>query len=88
MRVVRAAFRDAASLPDGGEQILLAHHPFAIFDQVGQNVENLRLEGHEITAEAQFAPVRVERIAFEEIAHLAVPVPMHCNVGQGITSRS
>jgi hypothetical protein len=35
--------------------------------QKGQQVEHLRFDRHDAFAAAQFAPVRVQRIAFKEI---------------------
>jgi hypothetical protein len=40
-----------------------------VFDQVSQQVENLRFERNGIDVAAQFAPAGVERIRIKEIKH-------------------
>ena len=63
-------YRDEAAFPDRHAQILLAHHPFAIADQIGQQLENARLDGHDLAAPPQLVPGLIEHIVFEQKAQL------------------
>ena len=41
---VERGIRDDATAPDGRDEIVLAHHAIAVFDQIDQQVEYLRLD--------------------------------------------
>ena len=69
MRLENVEFGYDAPAPDSVEEALLRHDMVAIGDKVGQDVEDLRLDGDRPIRLAQFAPVRVEREVFEFVAH-------------------
>src|SRR6516164_7008420 len=48
-------FRDDATSPDCGDEIVLADHAFAVSEQIVENVENLRLNCDETGSAPQFA---------------------------------
>ena len=60
MRVVIAELGNDAAVPDCHEQIVFADHPFAIVDQVRQEVEDLGLYGNQTGSATQLALVGVE----------------------------
>src|SRR5262249_35105377 len=64
-------FRDDASIPYGGEQIVPARHAVSAADQEFEQVEDLRLELDELRSAAELTPLRVERAILEEIQHLS-----------------
>jgi hypothetical protein len=39
-----------------GNQVILGHHALAILDQVKQEVEDLRLDGHRLATAQQLTP--------------------------------
>jgi hypothetical protein len=66
--------RDDTSLPDGVDQLVLAHHSSAVPDQVEQEVENLRLDGNDPIASAQLMPPEVDLAVAEAQGHLVLLV--------------
>jgi hypothetical protein len=56
-----------ATAPYGADQVILAHNPVALRDQILQDVENLGLDRHEAAASPQFASVGIERVIVEDI---------------------
>ena len=71
MRLVRVEFRDDASLPDRGNQVVLADHAVTIADEVLQEVKNERLNGDQHAPVPQLAPIRVERIVLKAVDQLS-----------------
>lgn len=65
----QSRIRDDAVVPDGGDKIGLADDLLVVGDHIGQQVEDLRFNGHELLASTQFAPIRIERKAFKKVAH-------------------
>ena len=62
--------------PHGLEQLVFAHHPIAMADQVHQDIEDTGLEGDIAPLEAQLAPLNVEQKVLEFIAFAqASPLP-------------
>ena len=61
--------RHEAVTPDGLEQLGLGHHPVPVLDQVGQHVEHLRLDVHELVAAAQLVAGGVEHRVAEAVPH-------------------
>jgi hypothetical protein len=52
-------------VPDRRQQIVLADHPVALFKQMAQKVEDLRLDRHWNTTAVQFAAITVEHTVLE-----------------------
>ena len=48
--------RNGAALPDGVDQFVLGDDPVVIANEVNEQVENLRLDGHELACSPQLAP--------------------------------
>ncbi len=64
----------AAPIPDGVDEVILADHALSIADQVIEQVEYLWRDGDQVRATMQLAPVGVECIFLEEIAHAVNPL--------------
>jgi len=58
----QVGFRNNAPAPHRRDEVVLADHAVAIFDQVDQNIENLRLNRNNRAACAQLAALAIERI--------------------------
>src|SRR5262245_55057327 len=52
--------RDDPPLPNGGDQLVLAHHPVAMLDEVNQQVEDLRLDPNGVASAKQLAARHVD----------------------------
>jgi len=61
----KGRLRNYSAAPHGRNEVVLADHAIAIFDEVDQNIENLRLDGHKLIAPAQLPPFCVEQTIFE-----------------------
>ena len=69
IRVVRAD-SDTKSWPQTRlEQLGLGHHPITVLDQVGEHVEHLRLDVHELVPSAQLVAGGVEHRVPEAVPH-------------------
>ena len=64
---IECRFRDDASLPNRGKEIVAAHHPLSRPDQKYQQVEDLRLDRDEAVTPAQLAPVDIKDKIFEAV---------------------
>src|SRR5262249_32075575 len=64
-------FRDNATVPDGGEHVVPAHHAVPRLDEKLEQVEDLRLDSHELVAAAQFAPLDIHHEIVEMIEQTA-----------------
>jgi hypothetical protein len=60
----------AAPVPDLVDQLVLADHPVAVFHEVHDQVENLRLHGNRNLLAAQLAPVGIEKVIPEQKLHV------------------
>jgi hypothetical protein len=76
-------------LPYGRNEIVLAHHPLAVVDQIRKQVEHLRLDRHELIFAAELAPLAIECKICEQIQQFAGPTgamtepqPYHSRAGQ------
>jgi hypothetical protein len=58
------------AIPDGVEQVIPAHQTVAVTNEVFEQVEDLRLHGHQCSAPAQFAPSDVENELIEQVQQL------------------
>ena len=67
-------FRNDASAPDGGHEIVLADDALAIADQIDEDIENLRRKGNQVAAVPQLPAVSVEHVVFEQVKQLAAPL--------------
>jgi len=56
-----------AAVPHVLDQIVLAHHAVTVANEIEQKIENLRIDGDEIGAPAQFLPVDINCVIFEFI---------------------
>ena len=65
---------DDAAVPDRLDQIVLADDVVAIFDQVNQQIEHLRLDRHALAAAGQFAKVDIKHMVGKEKLHGFIPV--------------
>src|SRR5262245_24963950 len=65
--------RDDASVPNRGDEIVLAHDAFAVADQMQQQVEYLRLYRQQVVFMPQFASRGIERVILKEVEHFTVP---------------
>ena len=54
--------------PDNGQQVILAHHPVAMADQIHQQIEHLRFDSHQGSSPMQLPPIYVDRTVLEEVA--------------------
>ena len=70
--------RDDPAVPDTGDEIVLADDSLAVLDQVVQEIEDLRSKRNQISPTTQLAPIRIERIVFEQIAQFAAPSGCTC----------
>ena len=52
-------FRDDATVPDGGNEVVAADHMVAMHDEVGEKVKHLRFERDQFGAAAELAPVGI-----------------------------
>ncbi|MNF62334.1 hypothetical protein D3C84_440130 [compost metagenome] len=58
-------FRDDPAAPHCLEQVVLADHVIAVADQLQQQVEDLRPDGHDLPAQGQFPALLVEHVVFK-----------------------
>src|SRR6266567_3323017 len=63
----QGGLRYRTTVPDGGNDVVFPDDALPVVDQVMQEVENLRLDIHDIAAAAQFPPVGVERVVLEDV---------------------
>ena len=55
------------AVPDVLDQIVLAHYAVTVANEIEQKIENLRIDGDEIGAPAQFLSVDINCVIFEFI---------------------
>ena len=67
---VQRRVRDDSSSPHQRNEIVPADHAIAVFQQVNQQVEHLRLHRHQVGATAQLATIGVEDVVIEFEFHL------------------
>ena len=60
-------------LPYGRNEIVLAHHPLAVVDQIREQVEHLGLDPHEVIFAAELAPLGIECKICEQIQQFGGP---------------
>jgi hypothetical protein len=68
-------FGHGSTAPDRGQQVLPAHHTFAVIDQKQEKIEYLRFDMPQAPSSAQFPPTAVNGIVFENEQQLARPQP-------------
>jgi hypothetical protein len=49
-------------VPDRGDEIVLAHHPLSVLNEIYQQIEDLRLEGNQLAGALELAAIRVEGV--------------------------
>jgi hypothetical protein len=59
-----------APAPHGRDEIILAHHAVAIFHEMNQKIEHLRLDRDRFGAAPQLAPVCVKYLIGKKIFHV------------------
>ena len=47
-------------MPDSVDQLVLGHHPIAVFHQMDDEIEHLRLDGDRTVASAQLASIGIK----------------------------
>jgi hypothetical protein len=62
-------------VPDRCDQVVPADDTVSISDEVGQKVENLRLEWNQCLSAPQLASFQIESVILEQIEHLALRTP-------------
>jgi len=72
---VKRRFGHGSTAPDRGQQVLPAHHTFAVINQKQEKIEYLRFDALKAWPAAQFPPKAVNGIVFENEQHLARPQP-------------
>ena len=63
----KRGLRDNPSSPDCGDQIVPAYNMVPVADQVGQDIEDLRLDRDERGSSAQLAPIRIKTVVSKSI---------------------
>jgi hypothetical protein len=58
-------FGHGSTTPDRGQQVVLAHHTFAVINQKQEKIEYLRFDSLQNPSSAQLAPMPVNGIVFE-----------------------
>ena len=71
MRLSSVEVRDDPSAPHQRNEIVSADDAIAVFQQVNQQVEHLRLHRHQLAATAQLATIGVEDVVIEVEFHLS-----------------
>jgi len=61
-------FRYDASTPDGGDELVFADDTFAIPQEVIEQIEYLRRQGHEVRDATELAPLGIKHTILEKIA--------------------
>ncbi len=72
MRLSRVESETIAAAPYRRNKIVLADDAIAVFDQVDQNIEYLRLDRNKLVAPPQFTPVRVEHTILETYLQMSL----------------
>ncbi len=73
IRLVRVRLRDYSPTPYGRDEVIFADHAAAVFNQVNQKIEDLRLNRHRRAIRAQFPALAVERKIIKQKQHVAPP---------------
>jgi hypothetical protein len=55
--------------PDGVQELGLGDHTVPVFDQMGEHVEHLRLDVHELATARQLVAGRVEQVVAKTVPH-------------------
>jgi len=55
--------RNGAALPHGFDQFVLGDDPVVIANEVNEQIENLRLDGHELISSPQLAPRDIDFVS-------------------------
>ena len=66
---VGAALQNHAAVPNGLQQLVLAHDPIAVLDQMRQNVEHLRFDMDCRFATARISPLAIELAVTKHVDH-------------------
>src|SRR5262249_59835652 len=66
---VQRHVRDDSAVPDGLDELVLADHPVAVGDQIGQQIEHLRLDMNRPVAATKLAPARIQDAVTESDNH-------------------
>jgi hypothetical protein len=66
-------FGHDSTTPDRGQQVVLAHHTFAVINQKQEKIEYLRFDSLQAPSSAQLAPMPVNGIVFENKQQLTRP---------------
>ena len=72
---VKRRFGHDSTAPDRGQQVVPAHHTFAVINQKQEKIEYLRFDVLKGWPAAQFPPTAVNGIVFESEQQLARPQP-------------
>jgi hypothetical protein len=67
---IQRRVRDDTPTPHQRNEIIPADHAIAVFQQVDQQVENLRLHRHQFAAAVQFAAIDVQDVIIEVEFHV------------------
>lgn len=70
MRVVKVESDTMRPPPYRGDQIVLAYHAVAVFHEMDDKIEHLRLDSDEPRAALQLAPLRIKFMIGKEIFHV------------------
>jgi hypothetical protein len=62
-----------STAPDRGQQVVLAHHALAVVNQEQKKIEDLRLDMLQAPSSAQFPPMPVQGVVFENKQQLTRP---------------
>ena len=63
--------RDDPVAPDCGNEIVLADDAVAVLHQINEQIEHLRLDGDDVVAPAELAPIGVKPMAGKQELHVA-----------------
>ena len=69
----QGGFGDDAAVPDGLDQIVLGDDPFAVLDQIDQEVEHLRFDGDAFAGAGQLAQVDIKHMVGKAKLHVFHP---------------
>ena len=72
----QGGFGDDAAVPDRLDQIVLGDDVVAVFDQMNQEIEHLRLDRDALAAAGQLAEVDIEHMVGKVKLHGFIPVSL------------
>jgi hypothetical protein len=66
---VERGIRYDSPAPNGGDEIVLAHHPLAVLHKIEQQIKDLRLKGDKLGIPPQLAPACIKYMIFKVKLH-------------------